>query len=967
MNNKNQKTAVGLALVSALLAGLLHGQQTPTSLADGTGSIEPPVRLSPFEVRVEQDKGYQAADTLISGRIAMDLFKSPVDTTVLTREFLDDVIAFDAAEAAGRWLTSVSLYNDQSSESTDTRDFGARISFRGLSRSTNTRNYFVYGTTPESYLIERVEGARGSNSIIYGDAGAGGMLNYVTKRASAGRNFGNLNFRTDSHGTAYVALDLNRRLNDQLGLRINTMWQNRQDWRPGWFDRRKGLAIAGLYQPWKGMDIRAEVERGSNQRQLGAYIYTDQASSWNRTTLLTTPLNPTAPGNAVPAGAGLATLSGTRSVPGVGTVRNDYLLVSSAWDNTIMNWGAMSMSSGTGLLIEAHDPAGGPGLLGRANPLPSRDFRDIGPDSYQIDTLANYTLTLEQKLPGDGVVEIAAASFNVDRESGNGVSNRVIRIDTNAVLPDGRPNPKAGKAYTEGPFLGNYTPDYFDTARIAAAYPVLKLKNFKQTVSVVGQWRKTEQRYFQDILGRIDPGNPRVDTNINHASNSIKFRRYVDDPATVNVFPTVDGRLGDRLQNDDYFSNPPWFALPRVPGSPYQLARAINRAEIKVSKLNSQQINTIGDYFDGRVNMVAGIRKDKMKWTGNAPALFGNVPLNGLDPSVPDNIGAYNRLHESTSKSVGVTVFPTRWLGAYGFYGQAFRPSGDERLWLGTPSFVTPSTTRAAGLKFNLFGGMIIGKAGGYRTEETDRVVNWSNGVTIINRLWHAIGRDEMQLVAPNTFINDRADFEGKGWEAELTANMTNAFRMSFNIAFPEAKQGESYLDIKAYLDANRATWQQGRARITDPALVTEFDNSLRDYDNFLSGRVIGRTANGTPKYTANFFGNYTFQSGPVKGLRIGGGANFYGHRLIGNLGNTTADAFRYVYAAEYYLVTAQLGYNFRLGERIPVQLLLNVNNLLDHDDPIYYGLSTFSGVQYKNGYSYSAPRSATLSATFKF
>ncbi len=71
----------------------------------------------------------------------------------------------------------------------DPSDSGANTQLRGQARQPSTRNYFPSSTTPGDYNVERLEGAAGPNAILYGVGGAGGQINYITKRARS-YNFG---------------------------------------------------------------------------------------------------------------------------------------------------------------------------------------------------------------------------------------------------------------------------------------------------------------------------------------------------------------------------------------------------------------------------------------------------------------------------------------------------------------------------------------------------------------------------------------------------------------------------------------------------------------------------------------------------------------------------------------------------------------------------------------------------------
>ena len=68
-------------------------------------SKENPVEMLPFLVATDKDNGYAAADTISSGRLSTNLLMTPSSTTVLTRDFLNDLGAATMVEASS-WLTS---------------------------------------------------------------------------------------------------------------------------------------------------------------------------------------------------------------------------------------------------------------------------------------------------------------------------------------------------------------------------------------------------------------------------------------------------------------------------------------------------------------------------------------------------------------------------------------------------------------------------------------------------------------------------------------------------------------------------------------------------------------------------------------------------------------------------------------------------------------------------------------------
>src|SRR5947207_10881422 len=63
-----------------------------------TGTSEPAVELSPFEVRAENDVGYQAANTTSGSRLNSRLKDTPASVSTFTPEFLSDIAATNLEE-----------------------------------------------------------------------------------------------------------------------------------------------------------------------------------------------------------------------------------------------------------------------------------------------------------------------------------------------------------------------------------------------------------------------------------------------------------------------------------------------------------------------------------------------------------------------------------------------------------------------------------------------------------------------------------------------------------------------------------------------------------------------------------------------------------------------------------------------------------------------------------------------------
>ncbi len=125
-------------------------------------------------------------------------------------------------------------------------------------------------------------------------------------------------------------------------------------------------------------------------------------------------------------------------------------------------------------------------------------------------------------------------------------------------------------------------------------------------------------------------------------------------------------------------------------------------------------------------------------------------------------------------------------------------------------------------------------------------------------------------------------------------------------------------------------------------------------------------TLNGTPDYTANAYTTYSFRGGPLSGFAIGGGANFRGKQLIGNVNGRPFD---YLYADSFVLATAHMSYSHRIGEKFRARYQLNVSNLFNNRDLVFtsYTNNSSLGGMVPNAFRHQNPRRFMLTATFDF
>lgn len=377
------------------------------------------------------------------------------------------------------------------------------------------------------------------------------------------------------------------------------------------------------------------------------------------------------------------------------------------------------------------------------------------------------------------------------------------------------------------------------------------------------------------------------------------------------------------------------------------------------------------------------------------------------------------------TQSLGGVVHLTPWLSLSANEAETFNPAGWVKTINNELQQPTASKGYDYGLRFYLFDQRVTLNLTRYESKE-DHSPTSNRGVlggvsfdTEINRILQAnrIGdlssssRNIRGVVDVPTNYNDFRQREATGHEVDLTANFNRAWRISANCGLPRAYQLDALSETRAWLAQNDAVLRQimkDAGALIDSANVASIDTSVNinqrspDVSNAVNGwnaiqKGLGsyseqkQLLSGLSKYSANIFLDHTTQSGPLKGLRLGGGVNFRGPRIIGFRGNDTipdpadrtkaiddpsVDANTPVYADSYYLVTVTAGHRWRLRGNRSLAVNLRIANLLDHDRPIYSttnlrpingDITSAARMSTPINYGWTSPRSFSLTTTVEF
>ncbi|HKJ90184.1 MAG TPA: TonB-dependent receptor plug domain-containing protein, partial [Oceanipulchritudo sp.] len=209
--------------------------------------------LDPFEVSV-QDTNYVPQSSVVASGFAIENVKNPISISSLSERFVDDLKFDDLGEAAP--------YLSGTSKSGSPPSHGTMFRVRGFGTSWSTRNgvtrYVINGTDN----LDRLEIVKGPAAVFFGQASPGGVVNYVTKRASF-TPVTSFETRYGSYDYMRVEVEAQGPLfnSEKFAYRINSSYLDKEDWRDFEYQERSYVFGGILFQPVKQLKFYAEYER----------------------------------------------------------------------------------------------------------------------------------------------------------------------------------------------------------------------------------------------------------------------------------------------------------------------------------------------------------------------------------------------------------------------------------------------------------------------------------------------------------------------------------------------------------------------------------------------------------------------------------------------------------------------------------------------------------------------------------
>ena len=521
---------------------------TTTGAAAPSAPDDEVIQLSPFTVTGAADRGFEAINTTSGSRVRTPLRDTAASITAFTNEQLD-AIGASSIDDIMTYTPNTEADNDdaeQTFSSLATRGAGNadnRYRIRGLPMGT-ALNYVSISFPINRYNIERTEVSSGANSILFGMAPAGGVVNFTTAQANLQRS--RLSVRqhigtwtgTPNHGIPYAQswLDYNIVLAPRAAaLRILGLYQDggNNSWRYYAALHEKRINPVVTLRPFKNTTINAAYETGRRQDTPTInWNLSDGYTAWANAGA--NPVTTFADVNNTMTPAGLQQFT-----PGV-NAGPYFVLV----DNTAPN--------ATPALYNYHRAfgglkAGGANGVRLPSNISSYYYNTVGPGGRRDQKFDRFDITLDQTI-GKLNLQIGYYHNKNDSTAFAPYSNQSeIKIDPNSYISPPTwtgaagtlENPNAMRYYVEDTWQKNIVNVSYDTFRVTGEY-TLNLKQFGRH-RIVGLYEHSASEQLQRILLEIYADENQVPYNISATSLN-------------NTNTNVTGALLNRVNRRQYIT-----------------------------------------------------------------------------------------------------------------------------------------------------------------------------------------------------------------------------------------------------------------------------------------------------------------------------------------------------------------------------------------------------------------------------
>jgi outer membrane receptor protein involved in Fe transport len=910
-------TLFSLATLGAWLAPVAVGQVAPAPAAAKPAAAEKEtVMLSAFVVSTELETGWSANDTLSATRTKQAIKDVPVNIDAITADFMEDLGLFSADEVANY------VANAYAPPTLENDNQGGSVSFRGLSGSTATRNYFRWYIPSDTYNVERIDFGKGSNSLIFGDVEPGGQASVFTKRALL-KNFGTLLTQYNSDGAYRFQIDYNRRVARNLAFRFNAVRRQERTYQDASTFALEGETITGTWQPFRNTMIRVEYEQGdfANVRGFGGVTIREQSARSRAYT--SDRLHYTSDGEWI-VRAQLPSADRSNGPAG----------------------GSPSLVGGEFFDVTMRNAAGA--IIGtkRFNGYP-KEYNLRGSFDRQNRPFDTTSVTVEQRV-GEVGLEVA-----YNRQTQTAVRNDNFFSSTISVDLAGRP-------YIETELDEKRFGNQVHSFRGMAVYKFDKWKWMQQLFVGSAEYREDQvlnYRFNTYNTANVDRGTA---TTLNTNTDRIRLRLFLDDPRFYSR-ALFDSMKPANLPTSAAITPKSLASFPSgtssTDGTQWRQSSAVS-------------FSASGRYFNGRIQTLLGARHD---WNRNyeyeSARRFGPYNEEVAPPKIQDALpGEYvqnKQLRlENTSMTGGLVVVLTKDMNFYGVYSESFRFQGLRTFDRERFGPIT-GVTKEVGLKGDFWSNRASINLGVFDIDRQNVALSWNNVIDFTTA-------EIENLMNPNNVLPGNPGYkyaeEGTASAARYYRSTENSRGADVTLNIRPAKGLQLRLTLARTsvtglpdLDSFRGYYEAAVKRGDEPpALLNEAKTLLDSLD--IDQKPTGARAS---PWSASWVIDYGFARAawtPLRGLRVGLNGSWRDDYLFG-IANGQSLAGGSTHLVHGYVMRDQKIWKQNVRAR------LGFRNITDLENG---KLRKTSFTTMANGanvyrYSYVVPLQVDLSLTVKF
>ena len=929
---------------------------TPATAASGDAVI-----LSPFQVDATADKGYYAQQTLNGTRLKTDLKDIGSSLTVFTEQMLDDLGAnsiYNLMSFAPNTDPFVMSTSDITGNGNDFINIPTKFVSRGGASTVVAQDFFSNGIPQDRYNSEALTFTRGPNAILFGLGNAAGAFVSSTKRVKP-KDARTVEQQMDSRGGHRLTIDLNQVLvKNYLALRYAGLFEGLNSFRLHTNDYQRRHFFTLNFTPFKKTTVRVNYDTGHiQQNAVRPWPDYDAVSPW---------LAAGSPIIATFTNVATGKPAGTQNFAYAGLVSTEF----SAGGTVIPTQRLTNQGQSVPTTFANGFPVNGANFRSLVNESIYPTFASaFGNSAYRLTDYHTVSAFLEQQITRDFFIEAAFNKVDSKLKAVNGFVGQLsqIYVDPNRQLPDGSPNPNAGRLYSQS------QPTIIDAPNAATNYRALASYEFDFARHVSNSsWLRHLGRHQAAVFAEesntsgwssnngIFNTTPLIPTGataaITNGQNAIQYRYYYD-PAR-NKVGTSGGRHIEAIPV--LYANEPLPARDPSGITPAFLSQqgpTMTEAVVKTRSLALQSF-----FWKDRIVVTNGLRTDDQTSWLAVPNDFGALrDANGTAPR-PSGIDVRKFQPGSRAERGGHTYTRGLVVHALPWVSLSYNTSNNFQVNSGTRNVfgdLLPNPQGKGndyGLKFSFFDRRLFFDLTYYTISNENSADSISSNAAgnfkQFDQLWIAVSNftnDVKYLTSPystlSTVWQDVVSTTSKGWEMSLTANPTKQWRVTLN----GSKRGDNTTSARGvYINAYTAQyipiikshpeWQPLDASGVSVAnRVIDLENTLVNFNAIRNSP----SANFASNWTLNLIQTYEFAREtkvaglPLGGFSLGGSMNARGKAIDGFAVDSklVLDPTLPYYAPSYANFGAWITYKRKLfNNRLDWRLQLNVRNLFDEN-----------------------------------